>query len=342
MRDTVAGDALTVVMTDTDPLELRTRLVTGAPEPRPYADRAAEEFDRRGETTAGLVPGTVVIEVAPPRRDDPRRWPPSRTWRSSPRGALVRLALNFDGEAMATCALADGGCGARSLAKGSGVFITSLTTMMSTAASAVLVQLLAPASVVAGQWQGGRVRNEDDLVDFVSSVPVQALAGWGHILVLASIEDDPGIVRDRSWLGPILLGALTFLLWLGGRLGIPIRPMSAADDAGSPPRTGHGGDLTLVIGSAEGHSLEIPLHVSGHAVTTGGQRRNLDQARRDPSLRDRRGRPDDCGSRSRRWCAGPLAAFDTGVLGRVERGEVVPSPESSRPSGPTGMGRTCG
>ncbi len=181
-----------------------------------------------------------------------------------------------------------------------------------------------PASVVAGQWQGGQVRNEDDLADFVSSVPVQALAGWGRILMVASIDDVPGLIRDRSWLGPVLLVVLAALLWLGGRLGYPyFRPMVEGGrrwGPGAAPATAG----TRPVPSAVEAPPEISVRVSGHALTTSGQRRHLDQARAviRPSVIGEDGRMTaalDLADGSRV----ALAAYDTGVLGRVERGEVV-------------------
>ncbi len=123
VRDTVASDTFTVVMTNTDPLALRTRTITGRLQSRPYAEGAAEIFDRRGEATAGLVPGMVIIEVAPTEDEPIHDVASIAELANVANDTLVRLALHFDGEALATCALADDGCGARALAQGSGVFV---------------------------------------------------------------------------------------------------------------------------------------------------------------------------------------------------------------------------
>jgi hypothetical protein len=325
VRDTVGSEALTVVMTSTDPLQLRTRSVTGRLQSRPYAGSAAAVFDRRGESTAGLVTSLVLIEVTPGDDEPVQEVAAAADLAGLAEGTLLRVPLAFDGEATAICVLADEGCPSRSLAEGSAVFV-HLARGDSGLPAAVLVQISTPTSVVAGQWQGGQVRNEDDLVDFASSIPVQALAGWGRILVVASIADDPRLIRDRSWLGPILLASLAILLWIGGRLGYPsFRPMveggrrwvSGAATAGTP------GDAAA-SSAAAGAPFEIPLRVSGHALTTGGHRRHLDEAKAVI-------RPAGIGEDGRMTAALDLAdgarialaAFDTGVLGRVERGEVI-------------------
>jgi hypothetical protein len=321
VRDAVASDAMTVVMTDADPLQLRNRTITARVQTEPYTAAAAATLTARGDATAGLGDGPVLVEASP-ASDEPITDISSATEVAAlPNGTLVRLALRFDGEAVATCALADAGCEDRVLARGEGVFAQ---LAHDAAGHPILLQTIAPTSVVVGTWQGAQVRNEDDLTDFAESLPVQAMAGWGRILVLASIQDDPALERDRSWLGPILLVALAFLLWLGGRIGYPyFRP--AVEGARGWGRPGAG---TPASGpqpeSPVAGAMEIAVLVSGHAVTTDGQRRHLDETH--ATLR-----PAAAGSDGRVTVALmladgsllPLAAHDTGRLGSVERGEVT-------------------
>ncbi len=227
VRDSAADDALTVVMTDSDPALLHTRSVVGRLQARPYTQAAVAAFDLRGEATAGLLTAAVLLEIVPGADEDVREVAGVGELAEVPVGTLVSVPLRFDGEAAATCVLAADGCPPRALAEGSGRFVHLAHDVADAGEpAAVLVETGAPSSVVVGQWQGGQVRNQDELEDFAASVPVHALAGWGRMLVLASIQDDPDLLRNRSWLGPVLLATLAVLLWLGGRIGYPyFRPM---------------------------------------------------------------------------------------------------------------------
>jgi hypothetical protein len=68
----------------------------------------------------------------------------------------------------------------------------------------------------------------------------------------------------------------------------------------------------------------MPIVVSGHALTAAGQRRHLDEeaAVMRPVASTSGGRVT-ASIELRDGAAIPLAAHDTGLLGRVERGEVV-------------------
>ena len=269
VRDTLAADALTVVMSPTDPLQLRSRSVTARLQSPDYADAAAASFTARGDATGGLAPGVVLLEVEAPD-DEPITNVSSASGLSDlPSETLVRMALRFEGESQATCAARAGGCDQRVLAGGAGVFVQLAHDQDG---EAVMVQTPIPASVVAGEWRGTQVRNEDDLEDFAGSLPVRGLAGWGRLLTLASIQDDPNLDRDRLWLGPILLAVLAGLLWLGGRIGYPFfRPaVEGGRGWGRPPESEPGS-------VAESVPAEMAVLVSGHAITTDGQRRHLDE-----------------------------------------------------------------
>jgi hypothetical protein len=160
------------------------------------------------------------------------------------------------------------------------------------------------------------ISNRQALEEFVASPGVQAMARWGRILVQSSITHDPTLIRDRLWLGPVLFTLVAVLLWLGGRVGHPyFRPDVGGSrrwSAAPPPVEG------------EVPATGLPVLVSGHAMTASGQRRHLDEnaASLLPTATDDDGRvtvaidlPD--GTRV------PLAAHDTGVLGSVERRNVV-------------------
>ncbi len=267
----------------------------------------------------------MLLEIVPGADEDVREVAGVGELAEVPVGTLVSVPLHFDGEAAATCVLAADGCPPRALAAGSGRFVHLAHDVADAGESAaVLVESGTPSSVVVGQWQGGQVRNQDELEDFAASVPVHALAGWGRMLVLASIQDDPDLLRNRSWLGPVLMATLAVLLWLGGRIGYPyFRPMVGGGRRwGASPAP-----VANVAGSEASASVrpsDIDVRVSGHALTTAGRRRHLDQAR--GVIRLAAAGEDGRVTAALDVADGAriaLAAHDTGLLGRVERGQVT-------------------
>jgi hypothetical protein len=325
VRDSVADDALTVVMTGDDPLQLRTRAVVGRLQARPYTQAAAAAFALRAETTARLMTAAVLLEITPGADEEVREVDGVGELAEVPVGTLVQVPLRFDGEAAATCTLVAEGCPPRALAGGSGRFVHLAHDVDESGESAaVMVETAAPTSVVPGQWQGAQVRNQDELEDFASSLPVHALAGWGRMLVLTSIQDDPNLVRNRSWLGPVLLATLAVLLWLGGRIGYPyFRPMVGGGRRWEATPSRGAGSAAAEIAAPE-RPPDIDVRVSGYALTTAGRRRHLDEVRGVIRLA---GVGEDGRVTAALDLADSariaLAAHDTGLLGRVERGHVV-------------------
>jgi hypothetical protein len=338
VRDTLASSDLTVVTTDADPRRLLSRTVTGRMITRPLGEAAAALFTDRGEDVRGLDPARVLVEVAPDPDEEVIAVPAVADLADVPEGSLVRVALEFDGESIPTCVL-EGTCQRAVLAAGTAGFLH--LAHGSDGREAILVQMAYPSSVVPGEWAGPQVHwsepfdigeltiyeydperpqisNGQALEDFAASPGVQSLAGWGRIGVQASIAHDPDLIRDRLWLGPALLVLLASLLWLGGRYGYPyFRPLlegSRRWTATPAP------DTPTPAAPPE----DLAVRVSGHALTVSGQRRNLDE---EAAVI----RPAE-GDVERRVTAAidladgtqiPLAAHDTGLLGRVERGEVV-------------------
>ncbi len=322
--DSAASSDVTVISSATDPRSLLSRTVTGRLTPRPYGDAAAALFAGRGDETAGLDTARVLIEVLDPDPDESVTAVESvADLATVPDDALVRVPLAFDGESTPTCVLA-AACGREVLAAGTAVFVH--LAHGGEAGDAILVQAGYPSSLVPGQWQGPQIRNGEELEDFAATVGVQSLAGWSRILLLASIVDDPELIRDRLWLGPILLALLAALLWVGGRIGYPyFRPMVGGSRRWTAASTTASATASTPAGATAGGPADgLAIRVSGHALTTIGQRRNLDE---EPAILHRAEEVDE-----RRVTAAidladgaqiPLAAHDTGLLGRVERGEVV-------------------
>jgi hypothetical protein len=318
VRDAAGANAFTIVTSDVAPERLEARWVVGRVTTRPFAAAAIAVLDARGEATARLDGSTLLIEVTPQADEPITDVQAVAELASMTDGTLVRIPLRFAGESMPTCALAVEGCRARLLAAGNGIFVHLAHGIPDP--EPILVQTAYPASVVPGRWTGPQVRNGPDLEAFTSTLPVRALAGSGRILVLASIVDEPGLVRDRLWLGPTLFALLAGILWLGGRTGYPFfRPIVEGSRRYGSAFAMQEGPVTPL--PAEG----IPVRVSGHATTVDGRRAHLDEVR--AVLLPSSARPD--GNRATAALSLPggevvaLAAYDIGALGSVERGEVV-------------------
>jgi hypothetical protein len=208
---------------------------------------------------------------------------------------------------------------------------------------AILVQLGYPSSVVPGEWAGEQVHwsepfdvglletyeydldpalppltNGQALEDFTTRPGVQALAGWGRILVQSSIAHDPTLIRDRLWLGPVLFAVLGGLILFGEQLGYPY---FRADVGGSRRWTTA---PTSAAAPPSEPAEPTPVVVSGHALKPAGDSWHLDEA---PGLIWPAGERDDGRVTAAIHLADgtviPLAAHDTGLLGSVERGNVV-------------------
>ena len=314
VRDAPGATDMTVVMTDADPTRLLARSVVGRVTSRPFDQAAIDAFAARGEPTDGLDPALLLIEI-PPDPDEPIVEASSvADLRGLADGTLVRAPLVFAAESLPTCQVADG-CAPRLLARGDGIFVHLARDLDG---APLLVQAAWPETVVPGTWQGPQVRNGNELEDFAELPPVSILAGWGRILVQASIQDDPHLVRDRLWLGPVVLTILAVLLVVGSRLGYPyFRPVVEGS------RRWDGREQGPRPATEAAHDVRV--RVSGHAMTVGAGRRHLDEA---PALL----RPGGVVADDGRVTAGlvlengdriALAAHDTGLLGQVERGEVV-------------------
>ena len=319
VRDGAAADAFTIVISDRPPAVWQSRTVVGRVALHDWS-AAATALTDRGVDTAGLDASVSLIEVEEPPTDEQATTVSSvDDLAGLSDGTLVSVPLVFDGESLATCTVSPDGCPARGLADGGGVFLQ--LAQVGEHHDLVLVQTAYPSSVVVGAWTGTQLRNQPDLEAFAASVPVQALAGWGRILVLASILDDPNVIRDRLWLGPILLVMAAVLIWVGGRIGYPVFRPAAEGSRRWAGMLGQGSEDAgpgLVSGS-------FTVQVSGHATTVEGHRRHFDEAPSVLAL-GTEASPDGRATAVIRLADGDgvaLAAHDMGVLGSTEKGEVV-------------------
>ena len=315
VRDAVDSDELTIVTTDRSPTALQSRYVVGRLIHDDMSDVVSALEDAGGVTT-GIDSGLVIIEVPP--GDEPIRDVASVADLADVGDqTIVRMPVAFTDDAVPTCELAADGCGGRILAKGGGVFVHLARDIPD--ASPILVQTTYPSSVVPGSWTGTQLRNQPELEAWASSVPVQRMAGWGRILVLVSVVDDPTILRDRRWLGPVVLGLVALVLWLGLRAGYPVfRAMVE----------GSRGWRLLRAPDTERPSVPgpVPVRVSGHGTTVEGRRLYLDETPASLEPLASSGLAAGRATASIRLARGGeivLAAEDIGALGSIERGEMV-------------------
>lgn len=319
IRDSAASDAFTIVISDRPPAAFASRTVIGRIVAHDWS-AAADSFAARGEDTEDLDPAFALVEVdEPPADEQPKSVSTGAELAELADGTLVSMPLAFRGESVATCTVSPDGCPPRRLAEGDGVFLQLADTISDS--GPILVQTAYPSSVVVGAWTGTQLRNQPELEAFAASVPVQALAGWGRILVLASILDDPTILRDRLWLGPVLLALVAVLLWLGGRIGYPVFRPSVEGSRRWTTAPGQGGAAP----TDEPSSGTFGVRVSGHATTVEGHRRHFDEVPAALAL-GAAASTDGRATAVLRFGDGEtvaLAAHDMGAIGSTEKGELV-------------------
>ena len=319
VRDGAAADAMTIVISDRPPAVFQSRTIVGRVALHDWSAAAAALADQ-GVDTAGVNASVSLIEVEePPTDEQATNVSSAADLAALSEGTLVSVPLTFEGESLATCTVSADGCPARGLADGGGVFLQ--LAEMGDNHDPVLVQTAYPSSVVVGAWTGTQLRNQPDLEEFVASVPVQALAGWGRILVLASIADDPNVLRDRLWLGPILLAIAAVLIWVGERIGYPVFRPAAEGSRRWAGILGQGGGEAAPAAV----SGSFAVRVSGHATTVEGHRRHFDEVQAVLTL-GAGASADGRATAVLRFADGEgvaLAAHDMGVMGSTEKGEVV-------------------
>ena len=134
-------------------------------------------------------------------------------------GTVVRLTLDFPGNAVAACALRQD-CDARRLAIGTGPW---LHLARDPASGAQIVVQLAYPPTVAPMHVYGRQGSDDGAVSrFLDGPQVRHLLGWAQVLRGAIIDQDQDLPVDRLWVGPILFVGVALLMALGHWSGYPV------------------------------------------------------------------------------------------------------------------------
>jgi hypothetical protein len=136
-----------------------------------------------------------------------------------PAGTVVRITLDFPGDAVAACMLA-GECDARRLANGLGPWLHLAHDPSSGAP--VVVQLAYPPTVAPMHVYGRQASDDGAVGRFLDGPQVRQLLGWAQVLRGAIIEQDLDLPVDRLWLGPILFVGLAVFLALGLWSGYPV------------------------------------------------------------------------------------------------------------------------
>lgn len=134
-------------------------------------------------------------------------------------GTVVRLTLDFPGDAVAACAVRED-CDARRLAVGTGPWLHLAHDPASGAP--IVVQLGYPPTVAPMRAFGRQTSDNGAVERFLDGPQVRQLLGWAQVLRGAIIDHDPDLPVDRLWLGPILFVGLAVLLALGLWSGYPV------------------------------------------------------------------------------------------------------------------------
>ena len=136
-----------------------------------------------------------------------------------PAGTVVRVTLEFPGDAVAACVLADA-CDARRLAQGLGPWLHMAQDAAS--GSPVVVQLAYPPTAAPMHVYGRQTSDDGAVGRFLDGPQVRHLLGWAQVLRGAIIDQDLDLPVDRLWLGPLLFIGLAALLAAGLWAGYPV------------------------------------------------------------------------------------------------------------------------
>jgi hypothetical protein len=137
-----------------------------------------------------------------------------------PAGSVVHVGLAFPGFGVAGCEATGTTCKVASLARGNGGFFQVASDPRS--GETVIVQTSYPASNAPFRAVGRQVRDRGELAQALAMPWVSALLGWGQVLSVAYVDQDPALPIDRVWLAPLGFVLLSLLLIAGLRLGYPV------------------------------------------------------------------------------------------------------------------------
>lgn len=170
-------------------------------------------------------------------------------------GSLVRVTLRFRGRGVATCEAFGSPCDAARLANGDGGFL-QIADDPSGSSGPILVQTTYPGSDAPIHAVGRQVRAEAQLASLLALPWVNRLLGWGDVLSVAYLDQDPQLPVDRFWLGPLIFLGIVLLLLVGRRAGYPVFILEGS--VSRPPRQPVPGFAPRVVPAAISGRLARP------------------------------------------------------------------------------------
>jgi hypothetical protein len=222
LRDQLSDSRIALVRSQLDGATLESREIVARVDPDINADAAVAALRARGIDVPGAVNGPSLQALADQAAADAsgvRFIGSVKALDGLAPGTVVRLTLDFPGDAVAACAIRED-CDARRLAVGTGPWLHLAHDPASGAP--IVVQLAYPPTVAPIHVFGRQTSDDGAVARFLDGPQVRQLLGWAQALRGAIIDQDPDLPVDRLWLGPILFVGVAMLLALGRWSGYPI------------------------------------------------------------------------------------------------------------------------
>ena len=222
MRDELSDRGMGLIRSTLDPLALQRREIVARVRDDIDTVAALAAMEARGIGIPESVPSIALQALSPEQASsaaDVRSIGSVEDLQGSAPGTLVRLTLDFTGDAVADCVPADS-CQARRLGRGIGPWL-HLARDPATE-HPMLVQLAYPPSVAPLHIFGRQGSDPGAVARLLDGPQVRLMLGWAQVLRGALIDHDPELPVDRLWIGPILFVGFAGLLLVGRRVGYPI------------------------------------------------------------------------------------------------------------------------
>ena len=222
IRDGLSDNGMGLVRSTLHPLALQRRVIVARVRDDIDTGAALAAMEARGIETPESVPSLTLQILAPEQASSAanvRSIGSVDELAGNAPGTLVRLTLDFTGDAVAACVPADS-CQARRLGRGLGPWLHVARDPAT--GQPVLAQLSYPPSVAPLHVFGRQGSDPGAVARLLEGPQVRLMLGWAQVLRGALIDHDPELPVDRLWIGPILFVVLAALLLLGRRVGYPI------------------------------------------------------------------------------------------------------------------------
>ena len=234
IRDDAADPRIALVRSPVTPASLDDRTVTGriieASETVAGASKALSRHGWLAGGTSLALGDRYLAEVN--NANDAKSVGTVSELTTVPANSLVRVPLVFRGQGVATCEAVGKACDATVLARGDGGF---LQIANDASGAAILVRTAYPATDAPFHAVGPQRRDSGELNGELQTALAQHLLGWGDVLSLAYVDQDPALPVDRAWIVPLLFVILSALLLIGLRVGYPVFVVEASGAAALAP-----------------------------------------------------------------------------------------------------------